>query len=255
MRSVIHAELMADLHNRLGIIPNYESILEAGYRRLVGPGDVVLDIGAHAGRHTAAFADLVGPDGHVLAFEPLPEQRSHLQGLKLGRQVTVMAFALSDHSGAAEFVHAKGSPEESGLRQRIYNNPDLVRPERIAVEVMTVDQVASIMGLIRVDFIKIDIEGGEIACLRGAAQTIKRFRPFISVEYGKPAYGPYGHTKQTLMTTATELGYVIGDLFGAVCAGPEEWEQVCDKAFWDYFLIPAERVTEWQKRLNATPHP
>lgn len=254
MRSIIHAQLLADFHNRLRIIPDYEAVLEAGYRRLIAEGDVVLDIGAHCGRHTAVFAQLVGSSGHVYAFEPLPEQRARLNALSLGPTVTVLPFALSDHVGTSTFVHAKGAPEESGLRQRIYNNPELVKPETFNVQIETVDHVLGDLGQSKVDFVKIDIEGGEISCLQGAKQTLLRDRPLLTVEYGRPAYSAYGHTAQTLMNVAKPLDYVIGDLFGAVCNTMEEWEQVCDKAFWDYFLIPAERVVEWRSRLTGNAY-
>ena len=49
---------------------------------------------------------------------------------------------------------------------------------------------------------KIDIEGGEVACLRGATRVLKHFRPFISVEYGRPSYSAYGLTARSLYDTA-----------------------------------------------------
>ena len=54
---------MARFHTTHGIIPDYEHILEDDYRRLVSRGTTVIDVGAHAGRHTAVFADLVGAEG------------------------------------------------------------------------------------------------------------------------------------------------------------------------------------------------
>ena len=77
--AVVHAKLLGAFHNRYGIIPDYEHILECNYRRLIGPANTVFDIGAHVGRHTRIFSEIVGPQGAVWAFEPLPVQFSVLK--------------------------------------------------------------------------------------------------------------------------------------------------------------------------------
>jgi FkbM family methyltransferase len=248
LRSIAHADLLADFHSRLGIVPDYEAILEAGYRRLISPGETVIDVGAHTGRHTRVFAELVGPSGRVLAFEPIPEIGALIE---TPPQVTVFPFALSDQNGTASFVHATGTPQESGLRERIYNQPHEAKPRTITVKVRRLDEVAAPYD--HVSFIKIDIEGAEIACLNGARETIERHRPFISVEYGALAYVPYGNTKQTLYGLASDLNYRLGDMFGALCTSAEEWEYICDRSYWDFFMIPHEQVSDWHRRLGATP--
>jgi FkbM family methyltransferase len=245
---IAHANLMADFHSRLGVIPEYEHILECGYRSLVTAGDVVVDVGAHTGRHTEILADLVGPAGRVFAFEPLPQARRALEARGLGPQVRVFDYALADFVGKSSFVHARGTPEESGLRRKVYNRPDLVKPTEIEVEVRRLDDfLPQLAGLA---FVKIDAEGAEILCLRGAAATLEQLRPFVSVEYGHPSYTAYGNEPRTLFDTAGSVGYVVGDLFGATCSDLAEWEAVCDTAYWDWFLVPQERVDEWRNRLR-----
>lgn len=51
---------------------DYEALIERHYRRLIRTGDIVFDVGAHTGRHLQHFVQLVGRNGEVLAFEPLP---------------------------------------------------------------------------------------------------------------------------------------------------------------------------------------
>ena len=240
---------MADFHSRLGIVPDYEHILECGYRSLVTTGDMVVDVGAHTGRHTEILADLVGADGRVLAFEPLPQARRVLEARGLGAQVRVFGCALADFVGKSPFVHARGTPEESGLRRKVYNRPDLVDPQEIQVEVRKLDDF--LPQLTRLAFVKIDAEGAEVSCLRGASATLERFRPFVSVEYGRPSYSAYGNEARTLFDVARSFGYAVGDLFGAICADLAEWEAVCDIAFWDWFLVPEERLDEWRTRLRG----
>jgi hypothetical protein len=57
------------------------------------------------------------------------------------------------------------------------------RPQQTArVPVTTVDGTVRALGLERLDFVKMDIEGSEVAALRGAAETLRRFRPRLLVE-------------------------------------------------------------------------
>jgi FkbM family methyltransferase len=244
-----HARLLSQFHVIYGIIPDYERILECDYRRLIARGNTVIDIGAHTGRHTAIFADLVGDTGSVLAFEPLPDLAADLRGRKFSARVQVMEYALSDFSGRSRFTYMRGTPGESGLRERISNYPQLADPVRIDVEVRKLDECVG--EECNPTFLKIDVEGGEVACLRGAARLLSRFRPYVSVEYGKPSYSAYGLTARSLYDIADSLGYHIGDLFGAVCPDCSTWERVCDLSYWDWFLVPKERVREWQTCLRT----
>ena len=104
-------------------------------------------------------------------------------------------------------------------------------------------------GLPRLDFMKIDIEGGEIDCLRGALATIKRDRPVISVEYGAPAYSVYGHSKRTLFDFAKENDYLLCDLYLNSLSAPADWELACDSNYWDFFLVPQERASKFRLQL------
>jgi FkbM family methyltransferase len=245
--AVVHAKLLTAFHKRYGIIPDYEHILECNYRRLIGSGNTVFDIGAHEGRHTRIFSEIVGPQGAVWAFEPLPVQFSTLQELNLGRHVKLFNAAVSDYSGWASFVHARGTPSESGLRQRVFNAPDLADPQTIQVNIIRIDDFLE--QITSLHYVKVDVEGGEIGCLRGGVNALRRWRPFVTVEYGAQGYSVYGHTRRTLFDFAESIGFVVGDLFGAVCPDLETWDVVCDRVYWDWFLVPRERVVEWQACL------
>src|ERR1700761_8983458 len=133
-KAVQNAACMATLQKRFGITPNYEDILEANYRYFIQSGQTVIDIGAHTGRHTKVFADLVSQQGKVHAFEPLPFAFDILRKAGLPRNVHLHKCAISQASGPVSFVFARGAPEESGLRVKQYNNPDKVAPETLTVE-------------------------------------------------------------------------------------------------------------------------
>lgn len=169
---------------------DYEAMLEVQYRKVIGGGATVIDAGAHAGRHTRIFSELCGPSGQVIAVEPLPAQAQALRGLGLSN-VSVIEAAISDRAGMASFVHAQGTPEESGLKARVFNFPEWAEPCEIEVELRTLDQIAGPMR--RCDYIKMDLEGGELNALIGGTETLTRLRPLVSVEHGVAGYAAYGH--------------------------------------------------------------
>jgi FkbM family methyltransferase len=139
----------------------------AALKACVRPGATVLDIGANVGAYTLLFAQWVEARGHVYAFEPAAESRAglvrHLAINGLADRVTIRREAVSNASGTRRFVE-QGS--DGGNR--------IARPSdanTIEVPAVSIDEFCVASGLIP-DLIKIDVEGAELAALRGARQTI-----------------------------------------------------------------------------------
>lgn len=231
------ARAMRALH--LGIcIPDYEALLTHGYGRFLGDGSFAVDVGANVGFHTQVLSTY----SRVIAFEPIPEHAERLRSQFADRpNVEVRTVALGRVAGKHEFYHFPIGHGVSGLRVRADQTE---AAQMIQVHIETMDH--QLAGLERLDYIKMDIEGGEIDCLLGGRETIMRHRPFISVEYGRPSYTPYGHTAETLFVTARSFSYLISDLFGNLVESVEEWAQVCDCSYWDYFLVPHEKRKFWR---------
>jgi FkbM family methyltransferase len=235
------ADAMRQLHQGL-LVPDYESLLSKGYRRFLGPGRVVFDIGCHAGQHFDQFLELVGPSGRVIGFEPIPKLATALaEKYRSYSNAEIRTVALAEKPGRSEFLVLPHAIGMSGFKQRADSADQSA--EKIIVRIDTLDQQAA--GLTGLDYIKIDIEGSEINCLRGARQTVAQHRPWISVEYGRPTYSLFGNTAMSLFEWATENGYVPSDLFGNLILTSEEWIAICDRSYWDYFLVPKERQQPW----------
>jgi FkbM family methyltransferase len=141
----------------------------------VHPGDTVLDLGAYKGESTVWLASQAGPSGRVLAFEPNPAARAFLErnagrasGAGIG-QIQILTVAAGSSRRRGNFVStAEGC-------SRLDTGGD------IAVDVTTLDDVVSECRLASVDFIKMDIEGGEVEALKGARQTILRHAPRLAI--------------------------------------------------------------------------
>ncbi|SRR6266702_2162311 len=150
-------------------------------RRIVLPGQTVLDIGANFGVFTKLFSQLVGPQGSVVAFEPVPQTfRTLVAGVERLRlcNVQVINRAVSDRLGTAlmevpQYAERKG---ENLYESHIVNSPH--SPNAFSVDTVSIDS----LGLSGVDFIKIDVEGHELEVLHGSRETFKRYHPTLMVE-------------------------------------------------------------------------
>jgi FkbM family methyltransferase len=153
-------------------------------RRWVRPGFVACDIGANIGTYTVPLSRLVGPDGHVVAFEPnhptcaCLRQNIRQNGL---HNVTILRAAAGPERGVADLVvtannfgevHLAPSGSDNFQRQGGDGIAVASAPGTARVAVTTVDAEVARLGLQRVDFIKIDVEGFELAALRGAVRTL-----------------------------------------------------------------------------------
>lgn len=69
----------------------FEQAVRRVYSAILSQGDIVFDIGAHLGKHTLPMAELVGPTGRVLAFEPIIEKFSQLSTELEKRRESVMS--------------------------------------------------------------------------------------------------------------------------------------------------------------------
>lgn len=140
----------------------------------VRPGDVVLDVGGHLG----TFTRIALRQGArlVVAFEPEPVNRSCFQRtfqseIAEKRVVLVEAAAWSE-PGELKFTIW---PDNSAGASSVLTHPG----SSVAVPAVTIDDTVDRLGLERVDFIKLDIEGAERHALRGARRTLARFGPRV----------------------------------------------------------------------------
>ena len=157
------------------LLGTYEPYLQAALARWVRPGDVVYDIGAHAGFHTLCAALLVGPSGQVIAFEPYPQNFRSLQrrlSLNPGLPARALEIAASDTTAAVR-MHGPGSSSQSHIAEA----------GAVLVDARSLDDLVQAGVIAPPNLIKLDVEGHEAAVLRGARATITAHRPVILCDY------------------------------------------------------------------------
>jgi FkbM family methyltransferase len=145
---------------------------------------VVYDIGAFHGLLTLFFASQAR---QVIAFEPSERNRKRLQenvDLNGFSNVTVRDVGVGSHRDDIELVSwarmPGGSTGDATIAEALRKSNVAIRSE--AVRITTLDQDIQDSGLPKPDFIKIDIEGMEIEALRGAAGTLRAYRPALFLE-------------------------------------------------------------------------
>jgi len=156
-------------------------------------GATIWDIGAHIGYHSLAFAALVGPSGHVVAFEPNPYNSERLgQHLErnedLGKRITLKTCALSNVDGEEDFIFSPeiddGRSSGSHLHQAfVPESPRAYQSfSQIKVKVVTADTLLREGSVPAPSIIKIDIEGAEALVLAGAQHLLTSLRPVLLIE-------------------------------------------------------------------------
>jgi FkbM family methyltransferase len=140
-------------------------------------GDVAFDIGARWGTYTSLLARVVGRSGLVHSFEPNPQHSKALRAIaRASRNVHFHPFALSDQTGIATLhVPMLGDRAADGLASLA---PPTSDHRRVQVERRRLDDLR----FERLNFIKCDVEGHELAVLRGGEATLRRLRPRLLVE-------------------------------------------------------------------------
>ncbi len=226
---------------------SFEDRLQHLYMGVLREGDTCIDIGAHTGRHALPMSCAVG-SGRVAAFEPNPaiaqRLRARLANLAAAK-VTVHELALSDEAGDAEFVIALERPEESGLKERVYNGP--TRLEKVQVKLATLDSLA--LGEPR--FVKLDTEGAEYKVLLGARETLARARPVVAFEFGQQSYGAYGVDPNDVFAYFDSLGYDVMSIHGDKLEQAEFALASTVQSYWDYVACPRTESASVQAILQS----
>lgn len=196
------------------------------------PGDTFLDIGTHIGLMSLVAARAVGPAGQVHSFEPGEKQRRLLlKNIQHNRfnHIKVNPIALSDHAGEGIF---QSGPTENLGQSKVKDSGEGVR-----VQLLPLDQYVAQNNIQKIDAIKVDVEGAELRVFKGAAESIKRFKPrFIVYECIDEIAKEFGTSVAEINDFVVSLGY---DLYRW---GSVERKLVKPDVFtrcpFDYFALP-----------------
>lgn len=186
----------------------FEAAEMAFVERFLKPGMTVLDVGAHHGLYSLLASARVGAGGRVFAFEPSPRERRALRLnllLNLAGNVSVQGLALGSDNGEQSLFVVQGS-------QRGCNS---LRPPEVfsatvpvSVRVVPLDEWLVKQKINHVNFIKLDVEGGELDALKGGAGLFERRpRPTVLAEVQDIRTRPWGYPAQEIINYLADRDY------------------------------------------------
>ncbi len=186
--------------------PNEFCVLD----KILRPGMTFVDVGANMGLYTLFPAGRVGPQGTVLAIEPSRREFERLQRnveANALANVRLVQTAASDRRGEADLLIAGGGRSGHNTLGGFGYETPLQGKER--VQLQPLDEIVEREGLGRLDILKMDIEGAEHAALRGATETLRRFRPMILMELSDRSLQQQGSSGAEVWEFLSHSGYAM----------------------------------------------
>jgi FkbM family methyltransferase len=217
-RRIGEIEFECDLQGYRGTAPmyfgSYAPLVVETMTDLLRRGDVVLDVGANVGYLSAVAANLVGPEGQVHAFEPVPAYFVRLRRLaELNPRHAIFCnpCAAGDSAGMADIFLSR----EAGQSTLVpgYQSPaEIIGKQKVPV--VRLDQYIAARRIGRVAMIKIDTEGFELPVLRGLEEYFAHAaqRPPVVCEIAPRAYGLSGSRPADVAGYMARFGYAAFDL-------------------------------------------
>jgi FkbM family methyltransferase len=168
-------------------------------RRTVRAGDVVIEVGANVGAHTLLLADLVGPAGAVIAFEPTAWAQAKLaanmaRNPRLRSRITVRPELVTNHELATPTLNIRASFPVVNWR-----SPG----ETVSAAPLSLDALS----LQRLDMVKIDVDGYDYKVLQGATRLLAEFKPVVLIELCEYSLNAQGDSIRDIFTLLSTAGY------------------------------------------------
>lgn len=193
----------------------FERRTAAALTRLIEPSSLVLDIGANIGAHTLRLADLVGPQGRVMAFEPtefgFQKLRQNLDlNPSLARRVTAFHCFLSssEKTSVPNAIYSSWPLRaETGLHDK-HGGREM---QTTSAQVRSVDAVLSEYADRRVQLVKLDVDGYECDVLEGATSLLRETRPIFVMELAPYVLEERGTSLDQLLSYFLPNGYAFYD--------------------------------------------
>jgi FkbM family methyltransferase len=199
-------------------------------KKIIKPNFVCIDIGANVGYYSTNLSKLCGPNGKVIAIEPVPlftnvfKRNAHKFALN---NIQLMQTAL----GSDNRKIVMGTPLINGIFR--HGLTHVVEQDETQSELATFEAEMKIPDelfahLEKLDFVKCDVEGYEIHLFPHLINTLSKFKPLIQIEISSPenreeiyhllnkiGYLPYGLLNSELIPLGLQecKNYTQSDLF------------------------------------------
>lgn len=210
---------------------SFESATRDAILRNVSEGDTVVDIGAHIGSHTLSMRRATGKAGNVIAYEPHPRNAQFIRDTveKNGFQnISVIEAALSDSNRTGQLAVESDNTGSSSLHTDQHSGS-----QKVEIDVRDMDEEINSASFSTIDFVKIDIQGGEFELLVGNDSFIKNIRRMVIEIHPTSYLTPFQATQ--VYRQLDKSGYVK-DLSGQPLSEKDVVQSADDiKVYWESY--------------------
>lgn len=196
----------------------FEPSTAAAISRVVQPGHVALDIGANIGAHTLRIARQVGETGRVFAFEPTDFAFSKLMtNLRLNPSLKDRVTAIQCFLGASASadtppaIYSSWPLTKAGDLHKVHLGASMTTGQATT---QRLDDIIDAHNIMRVDVVKMDVDGFECDVLDGASLMMERDRPTFIVELAPYVLEERGSSLKAILDRFLSLDYQFFTLNG-----------------------------------------
>ena len=172
-------------------------------KKTLKPGSVFVDAGANIGTYSLPVSKLVGARGKVFSFEAHPVTFSYLKRNLANNQISntfAHNLALGDERGSIDMAFDSNNPGETHVAGG--------ENGAIQVDLTTIDDALEHLNAGMIDYLKIDVEGYELAVLRGARGVLLRSQEaIVQTELNQKHASRYGHSISDVCDFLKALGF------------------------------------------------
>jgi FkbM family methyltransferase len=190
---------------------NFDKII---FLSLIRDGDTVFDVGANLGFYTLLFSHMVGRNGKVHAFEPVPKTfallKEQIVKRRRSQNVVLNQLALGEYPAQLD-IHVPGADlgQASLVKHKSGSWATVADSETTtyAIQVQSLDTYTEENQTKRLDFLKIDVEGYELLCLKGGERFLKESLPLIYLEIFEAWSSDLGYSAPDIVRFLMAIGY------------------------------------------------
>ena len=208
--------------------------------KALDPGMVFMDLGAYQGIYSVVAGKKLQGARNIFAFEPSPREfrrlRLHLRWNRLSTTRAEMLALGARKSKTAFFQVKSGDTTRNGLRAP--DSSDTVT--EIPVNIISLDEYVREQNIQRVDVIKLDVEGGEIDVLRGAAKVFGEMRPLLICEVLDATTHAWGYDASEIIRAVRNYDYDWFDFNSDGSLEPHAERQSYPRVK-NYLAVPREK--------------
>ena len=186
---------------------NYEKQF---YLTHIKSNDVVFELGANRGYFTSLFCNIVGNQGQVHAFEAVPETYNKTKqsfAINYPKNLFFNNYAVGNENKSVDLFMPNTDDGQASLANQ---NDGSWKTGFITIhssQMIRLDDYIHKNKILKIDFVKCDIEGSELLALQGMEESLKQFKPKILVEVHESWMNSFNYSSMDLFESLRKFGY------------------------------------------------